>query len=114
MIYSLQTRNKLETRMICLFSFVQNQSAALNPSMVTVDTVASSVTTCDFFAFAFVDYLWLLSDYLVDTIALSEFYLHLWLWMNLLVILKFICIYMLLIYLYELHVMLIVNYVWCL
>ena len=30
MIYSLQTRNKQETRMIYLFSIVQNQSAASN------------------------------------------------------------------------------------
>ena len=48
----------------------------------------------------------------MDTIALSEFYLHLWLWMNLLVILKFICIYVLSIYLYELSVMPIMNYLW--
>ena len=37
---------------------------------------------------------------------------YLWLWMNLLVILKFICINVLSIYLYELPVMPIVNYLW--
>ena len=37
---------------------------------------------------------------------------YLWLWMNLFVILKFICIYALPIYLYELPVMPIVNYLW--
>ena len=58
-------------------------------------------------------HLWITCDYSVDTIALSEFYLHLWLLMNLIVILKFICIYVLSIYLYELPVMFIVNYVWC-
>ena len=37
---------------------------------------------------------------------------YLWLWMNLLVILKFICINVLSIYLYELPVMRIANYLW--
>ena len=99
--------------MIYLFSFMQNKLAASNEPH---DLAWSQWTPWPtqwllviLFAFAFVDYLWLLDDYSVDTIALSEFYLHLWLWMNLLVILKFICIYVLSIYLYELPVMLIVN-----
>ena len=67
MIYSLQTRNKLETRMIYLFSFVQNQSAASNephdPAWSQWTLWPPQWLLVILFAFAFVDYLWLLSGH---------------------------------------------------
>jgi len=59
MIYSLQTRNKLETRMIYLFSFVQNQSAASNEPH---DPAWSQWTPWPP-QWLLVDYLWLLSGH---------------------------------------------------
>ena len=93
MIYSLQTRNKLETRIIYLFSFVQNQSVASNephnPAWSQWTPWPPQWLLVILFAFTFVDYLWLLSGHhctqwilfafvvVNESTCNSEVYLHL-------------------------------------
>ena len=79
----------MQSLLLCAESFDGIKWASW-PSVVIVD---SSVTTCDFICICICGLPVTTWDYL-------------WLWMNLLVILKFICIYVLSIYLYELIVIL--------